>query len=245
MTDKKKTTGEELADLLDATPPPPPPADTATPSYDLVARDPAPKATLSIDSRALVLEDIENVLRVARMLLQGGVAPAGCRNEQAVVAAILFAREVGLTPMQVSNGVMVIDGKCALYGDVAWSLILRSGVMTDMIVETSGSAEDGTLACTVKLSRDGIKTPFTGTFSMDDAKRAGLLGRGTWQKYLPDMLFNRARSRASRRGFADILGGASVAEELVDALGDTGRFAANVEPETAESDNVGQIIGSL
>ena len=44
--------------------------------------------------------------------------------------------------------------------------------------------------------------------TMEDAKRAGLLGKTSWQRYPEDMLFARALSRGARRFCPDALGGA-------------------------------------
>ena len=52
---------------------------------------------------------------------------------------------------------------------------------------------------------------------LDDAKRAGLLGKkGPWTEYPQRMLQMRARSWALRDGFADVLKGLSVREEAQD-----------------------------
>ena len=54
-------------------------------------------------------------------------------------------------------------------------------------------------------------------FSIEDAKRAGLLGKsGPWQQYTARMLTLRARAFALRDKFADVLKGLSMAEEALD-----------------------------
>jgi hypothetical protein len=60
-------------------------------------------------------------------------------------------------------------------------------------------------------------SPHTDTFSVQDAKDAGLWGQRTWKTFAKDMLLNRAFGRAARRRFADSLNGIHVAEEMQDA----------------------------
>ena len=64
--------------------------------------------------------------------------------------------------------------------------------------------------------RKGRK-PVTATFSVEDAKRAGLWGKqGPWQAYPKRMLQMRARGFALRDAFPDVLKGLITAEEAQD-----------------------------
>src|SRR5690606_6210149 len=59
--------------------------------------------------------------------------------------------------------------------------------------------------------------PIKATFSVADAKKAGLWGKqGPWQQYPKRMLSMRARAFALRDGFADVLRGLGIAEEVQD-----------------------------
>ena len=71
--------------------------------------------------------------------------------------------------------------------------------------------------CTVR--RRGVESPISATFSLDDAKAAGLLSKpGPWQEYRTRMLQMRARAWALRAGFADVLRGVALAEESQDIV---------------------------
>ena len=52
--------------------------------------------------------------------------------------------------------------------------------------------EQTTTGCTVESQRPGQKEPFRTTFTMEDAKRANLLGSPTWRAYPKNMLFAHA-----------------------------------------------------
>ncbi len=83
-------------------------------------------------------------------------------------------------------------------------------------------SDDGEVAtCTVwryeRAPGGRVKRESSASFSMDDAKRAGLAGKkGPWQDYPRRMRQMRARSFALRDAFADALRGLSVREEVMD-----------------------------
>jgi hypothetical protein len=74
-------------------------------------------------------------------------------------------------------------------------------------------------------------------FSIEDAKRAGLLGKsGPWQQYTARMLTLRARAFALRDKFADVLKGLSMAEEAMDIPQPTPSVvSAEVQPSAPPS----------
>jgi hypothetical protein len=76
------------------------------------------------------------------------------------------------------------------------------------------STTDTEAVCTVKRKGEPEQSR---TFSVDDAKKAGLWGKsGPWTQYPKRMLQMRARGFACRDVFADVLRGISVAEEVQD-----------------------------
>lgn len=64
--------------------------------------------------------------------------------------------------------------------------------------------------------RFGEKVETTRSFSMGQAKRAGLLGKGPWRQYTERMLQMRARGFAARDSFPDALSGMVIKEEAED-----------------------------
>ena len=54
------------------------------------------------------------------------------------------------------------------------------------------------------------------TWTIQDAKRAGLLGNPTWQKYPKQMLSNRVISEGIRRTYPGVLSGCYTPEEITD-----------------------------
>jgi hypothetical protein len=94
---------------------------------------------------------------------------------------------------------------------------VRGSGLCEFIKERIEGAGDARMAvCEAK--RRGEPEPIRRTFSVADAKKAGLWGKqGPWQQYPERMLQMRARAFALRDGFADVLGGLYLREEIEDA----------------------------
>lgn len=151
-------------------------------------------------------------MKLAEMVSQSSVCPKAYFNKPGdCLVAMALGAEVGLNPIQSLQNIAVINGKPSIYGDAAMALVRASGLLEDIKEEFDGNAA----TCTCK--RRGQETPIVATFSMEDAKKAGLLGKsGPWSQYPARMLQMRARGFALRDGFADALAGLITAEEARD-----------------------------
>lgn len=161
---------------------------------------------------AFVPTDIDQAFRIARAIAMSGMAPKSYGNdENKCFVGIMAGAELGLMPFQALQSIAVIGNNPAVWGDGALALIQASGLLED-IDET----DDGhTATCT--MVRKGKAKPIVRSFSMDDAKKAGLAGKsGPWSQYPQRMRQMRARSWAMRDGFADVLKGLHIAEEVRD-----------------------------
>jgi hypothetical protein len=158
----------------------------------------------------LVVRTIDDMYRLAKVMLASGMLPSSYRKPEEVFVAIQFGYEVGLTPMAALNSIAVIQGRPTLWGDGALAVVRASGLMTAM---TERAIEDG-YECTV---RRGDEEPETRRFTFADAKRAGLVGKsGPWQQYPMRMCQMRARAYALRDVFPDALRGVAIREEVMD-----------------------------
>jgi len=127
-----------------------------------------------------------------------------------VLVAVQMGAELGLKPMQALQGIAVVNGNPSIWGDAMWALVISHPEYED-------SREDKTdTHCTIWLKRRG-RSPVTVTFSMEDAKKAGLAGKqGPWQTAPKRMMQLRARAFAARDLFADALKGIKTTEEVRD-----------------------------
>src|SRR5947207_8756817 len=149
-----------------------------------------------------------------------------------VLAAIEYGRAVGIEPMIALQNITMIDGKAGASALLIGALLRRGGY--DVSAEYTANEQ----ACVVTISKVG-KVTGRGTFSMENARRAGLVREGSgWVKYPRDMLYARALTQAARQGAQDaVLGMAYTSEELgleVDADGQvTGEIpVTQASPET-------------
>lgn len=138
--------------------------------------------------------------------------PAALRGKPAAVAAaILTGREIGIPPMQSLSSIHVVDGRPTLSAELMRQLVFAAGHRIRYVETTSAR-------CVVEGWRAGSESADASvTWSMDDAKRAGLDGKPNWRKHTRQMLIARATAELCRMVFPDVIGGlAYTTEELTD-----------------------------
>ena len=187
---------------------------------------------------AIIPRNIEEAQRLASGLIQSDIVPDAFRvngknsaaNSPLVLMGVLKSMEVGLPPITGIGSLLPINNRFAIWGDGAVALAQRYiesqtarrvGAGFDPKTELADWPSD--YGWTVSYWRIGQKEPYVGTFTVGDARRAGLwlnARKQPWILYPDRMLFNRARAFALRDGFADALMGLGIAEEERDRLPD-------------------------
>jgi hypothetical protein len=125
-------------------------------------------------------------------------------------------------PIAAVQAIALINGTPSIWGDGALSVIEHSSFLEDMVEDYQVDDEQGLVAtCTMK--RRGRATPIVTRFSLAMAEHAGLTrNEGPWQTYPERMLRMRARSWTMRDGFADVLRGLHLREEVEDYVATRG-----------------------
>jgi hypothetical protein len=172
----------------------------------------------------MVPKSIADVRELARMIALAEWAPASYRDiegnylQQKIELAIMHGVTVGLGPIAAVQSIAVIDGMPTIWGDGALAIVERCGLLEDMVEDYQFDAEQGlTAICTMRRRRR--PTPITNRFSMAMAEQARLTQKeGPWQSYPQRMLKMRARSWTIRDGFADVLRGLHIREEVDDLI---------------------------
>ncbi|UXA53395.1 hypothetical protein M0D45_00880 [Xanthomonas prunicola] len=156
-------------------------------------------------------QTFEQALTFADYLAESDLVPKDFKGKPAnCLIAMQWGAELGLKPLQALQNIAVINGRAALWGDAVLALVRNSPVCE--FVEEWDVNE--TAHCKVK--RKGEKEALV-TFSMEDAKKAGLVGKqGPWTQYPKRMRQMRARAFALRDVFTDVLRGMAIAEEIMD-----------------------------
>lgn len=170
-------------------------------------------------------QTFEQALTFSEYLANSDMVPKDFKGKPGnCLVAIQWGMEIGLKPLQAMQNIAVINGRPSLWGDAVIALA-RNFPLCEYIVE-----EDDGRTATCRVKRRG-EVEQSRSFSMDDAKTAGLLGKqGPWTQYPKRMRQMRARAFAIRDVFPDALKGLPVAEEVMDAPRDMGQ-ADVVKPE--------------
>ena len=164
----------------------------------------------------LALATFDDAYRFSKMVAASEFAPKDFRGKpESCMLAIQHGSEVGLSPMQSLQSIAIINSRPTLWGDAALALVQSSPVCEFVYETVEGDGEKMEAVCQAK--RRGYAKPTTVTFTVTDAKKAGLWGKtGPWTQYPKRMLQLRARGFALRDAFPDVLRGLVTAEEAQD-----------------------------
>ena len=156
-------------------------------------------------------QTFEQALTFSNYLADSDMVPKDFKGKPGnCLVAIQWGMEIGLKPLQAMQNIAVINGRPSLWGDAVIALV-RSSPLCEYVIE-----EDDGRTATCRVKRRG-EPEQSRSFSMDDAKAAGLLGKqGPWTQYPKRMRQMRARAFAVRDVFPDVLKGLPVAEEVMD-----------------------------
>jgi len=167
---------------------------------------PAPSGMFSLAPKSL-----DEALRFADLLSQSDMVPKDYQKKAGnILVAVQWGAEIGLKPLQAMQNIAVINGRPSLWGDAVIALV-RGSPLCEYVLES----DDGKTA-TCRVKRRGEPEQIR-TFSVDDAKTAGLSGKqGPWSTNPKRMRQMRARAFALRDVFPDVLKGMPIAEELMD-----------------------------
>lgn len=162
-------------------------------------------------SFSLAPQTFDQAIRFAEMIADSDMVPKDFKGKPGnCLIAIQWGHEVGLQALQALQNIAVINGRPAMWGDALLALV-RASPLCEYITES----DDGHTA-TIRGKRKGQPEEVR-TFSMDDAKLAGLVGKqGPWTQYPKRMRQMRARAFLLRDLFTDVLRGMEMAEELMD-----------------------------
>jgi hypothetical protein len=160
---------------------------------------------------SLAPQSLDEAMRFAEILSKSSIVPKDYQGSAGnILVAVQWGAELGLPPLQAMQNIAVINGRPAIWGDAVIAIVRASGQLESITEDIGQDAA----TCTVK--RRG-EPEVSRTFSIEDAKRAGLAGKqGPWQQYPKRMLQMRARAWALRDVFPDVLRGVHVAEEAQD-----------------------------
>jgi hypothetical protein len=152
----------------------------------------------------------KTMLEMAGQLVQSGLLPKGIDKPAAALAIIQKGRELGIPPMYALSNIGIINGKPVVGAEVMLAMVYRDhGDQAIQFEETSAER------CSVVYKRKSWAQYRTFEWTVEDAKKAGLTGKGgPWSQYPAAMLRARCISAVARLAFPDSLGGMYTPEEL-------------------------------
>ncbi len=173
-------------------------------------------STITAPARGLALASFDDAFRFSKMVASSDFAPKDFRGKpESCLLAIQHGSEIGLSPMQALQSIAVVNGRPSVYGDTALAVVIASPVCEFVRERIEGDGDQMVAICEAK--RRGYERANVVTFSVADAKKAGLWGKsGPWTQYSRRMLQMRARGFCLRDTFPDVLRGLVTVEEAQD-----------------------------
>lgn len=185
-------------------------ANGATSTEMIAGAQMTPKALGRDTTRTFEPGSLEEAYRLAKVLVASHLLPRGVQTPEAAFAIIATGRELGLTAMQSLRTIHVIEGKPTLSADLICALVKQR---TDVckffrLVETTDRI------ATYETHRIGEPTATRMSFTIEEAKVAGVTGKDNWRKYPAAMLRARAITALARAVYPDLATGIYDPDEL-------------------------------
>lgn len=163
----------------------------------------------------------------AETLAKSDIIPAAYRRKpENIVVAALTGRQYGWDVLTAMRSGHVIEGQWGMKPEAMLGLVRRAGHSVRAEISNDGATVHGTRADT----GDEMSV----TFTMEDAKRAKLTGKGTWAQWPANMCMWRATGMLCRMLFGDITAGVYTAEELGASVNEDGEVVDIYEPVEPE-----------
>lgn len=205
-------------------------SETKSPTLTDAAPAEAPKPEpgagrlVSIQGKGIVLRNMEDLLRFARLVVEGGAAPEWAfgkdgdfkRATGAVAIAIQAGLEHGLGLLGGLQAFVVLDGHVTWRAEAAAAKIRNSPVCRPGSLQFWCEGEGEQRKGVATAWRVGDHEPTRVEFTFADARTAKLLGKFNWTNYPKRMFQWRALSNLAKDKFSDVLGGFPLADEVED-----------------------------
>jgi len=154
------------------------------------------------------------IAQMAKMLVASELIPKALRQLRDPVAGVAYillaGRDLGIRPTLALSRIHIIDGKPSMSAELMVALVRRAGHKVRVPVTTA-------MTCTAEGHRaeDEPDVWQSVTYTLDEARAAGITGKDNWKHYPAAMLRARAISGLCRITFADVLMGVTyLPEEL-------------------------------
>ena len=176
----------------------------------LKARSAAPAEHMSVGRDTLDVR-MQTAVAIAKA---GDMLPRAYRGQPgAILLAIDWAERHDLAVMDAIHGVAWVQGRPVVDSTLQRAMARNAGYDVRVTEATDTKA-------TVRVLVNGSTVVGTASYTIDEARAAGLTGKDNWKKHTTDMLVARATTRAIKWFCAEALIGGALSPDEVDDLSD-------------------------
>ena len=168
---------------------------------------------MSDKALAIIPRNITEVQTLSELISASALLPDALRGKLPdVIVSILAGAELGMPPMASIRGVHVVSGKPVLAAETMMGIVLGSG-----LAEYFAQVEASATSVTFETKRKGSPVPQRCTWTIEDAKRAGIY-KNTWLAYPRQMLAARAKAELARSAYPDVCAGVYDPDEVANMV---------------------------
>lgn len=179
---------------------------------EIVRREPDVLGRRAQEPAGLFQPDaLGGAMSLAKQMAQSTLIPKALQGKPGdVLVVLLTGKEFGLGPMQALRGIHVVEGKAVMAADLMVGLCVARREVCAFFTLVESTAHKATY----RTQRVGAPAPVEMTWTIEQAKAAGLAGKNNWRAYPDAMLRARCASALARVVFPDLLAGTYDPEEL-------------------------------
>lgn len=156
-------------------------------------------------------KSLDEARSLAGIISKSSLLPDAFRGkEPETLMAIMTGAELGLAPMQSLRAIDVIKGKPTLKAEAMTALVRARRDVCEYLVLRETSATK----CTFETKRVGDPCATTMSFSVEDARAAGLLSNDNYKRFPAAMLRARAGSAICKAVYSDLILGLYDPDEI-------------------------------
>lgn len=149
------------------------------------------------------------MMAAAKRYVESGLLPSSLRTPQAALLVMTAGREMGVPATYALRNIHVVKGKPVCSAELLLALVRRAyGPSSIRVAKTSNTA------CTVQYREQGWDGVSEYTFTIEDARQAGVMSNDNWKNYPAAMLRARCISAVARFAFPEAIAGLYTPEEM-------------------------------
>jgi len=154
-------------------------------------------------------DTLKTLMDAALRYVQSGLLPAEVNTPQKALLIMTAGRELGVPATYALRNIHVVKGKPVCSAELMLALVRRAyGPSAMRVAKTSNTA------CTVQYREQGWDGVSEYTFTIEDARQAGVAGGNSWKNYPAAMLRARCISAVVRFAFPECIAGLYTPEEM-------------------------------